>query len=140
MLFRFDLAEYFLDLAMLINQESGAVNAHIGSPHELFLAERPVRFANRAIGICQEAKRQIVLLGEFFVPGFAVERNSQHLDAALFELGERIAERTGFFGASRRVVLRIKIENDFLAAQIFQADGLSLAVDRGKIRGFVTFF
>src|SRR5205807_10560665 len=42
--------------------------------------------------------------------------------------------------ASGRVVLGIKIQNDFLAAQIFQTNYVSFAVSHRKLRGLGTFF
>ena len=92
MILRFNLGKNFPDLSFLINQKGHAVVSHVGSAHEFFLAVRSKRFREFALGIGEQAKRQIVLFGKLLVGLFVVQRDAKNFDTAFFEFGERVAE------------------------------------------------
>ena len=64
---RFDLLENLLNLALFIDEKSGALHAHVGSSHKLFLALSAVSVCDGVIRISQQGKGQLVFFGEFLV-------------------------------------------------------------------------
>jgi hypothetical protein len=140
MIFGLNLAIDFFDLSLFVDQKGHAVVTHVCSPHELFLAVGSIAIRDLALGVRQQTKRQIVLLREFLMGLLAIQRNSQHFDAAPFELCECISERASLFGAAGRVVFRVKIEYDLFASQVFQTRDLAGTVGHGEIRSFVSLF
>jgi hypothetical protein len=52
----------------------------------------------------------------------------------------RIAKRARFLSAAGRVVFRIEIEYNLLAAEIGKLDGVAIGIGHLEVRGFVTFF
>ena len=108
-LFGFNFLEDLFDLAFLVDQESGAVNSHVCSPHEFLLAVALIGLCDGVIRVGEQSERQVVLLRKLFVRGLVVRRNTQDLDASLIESGEVVAERTRLFGATGRIVFRIEV-------------------------------
>jgi hypothetical protein len=49
------------------------------------------------------------------VRSLTVFGNAENFDVPFLKISERIAKRTSLFGATRRIILRVKIEYDFLA-------------------------
>src|SRR3977135_3032408 len=77
---------------------------------------RTVVRGDLAIRIEQQRKRQIVLLDELTMRFRTVDAASKHGQTRSLELREAIAESSCLFGASGGVVLRIEIQDNFLAA------------------------
>jgi hypothetical protein len=140
MIFGLNLAIDFFDLSLFVDQKGHAVVSHVRSPHELFLAVGSVAIRDLAVGVRQQTKRQIVLLRKFLMGFLAIQRNSQHFDAAPFELCECVPERASLFGAAWCVVFRIKIKDDLFAPQVFQTRDLAGAIGHCEIRSFVSLF
>ena len=59
---------------------------------------------------------------------FVVGRNADHLDILFVESAARITERTCFERSARRVVFRVEPEHDALAAEILEANRISVLV------------
>src|SRR5829696_2354307 len=83
----------FFDLAFLIDQKGGSMDAHICSSHELLLSPNAISLRDRAIRVGQEGEREFILRFKLFMRRFAVWRNTQHSDTLLFESGKSIAKR-----------------------------------------------
>ena len=73
MFFRLNLAEDLLNLALLVNQKGHAVHAHVGSPHELFLAIRAKAVRELSLSIGQQTKWQAEFVDELLMRLFAVQ-------------------------------------------------------------------
>src|SRR5688572_26303732 len=71
-IFWFYLFKDFFDLAFLIDQKSGSVNAHVRSSHKLLLSPNAVAFGDRMIGVGQQGERKFVFGLELLVRLFAV--------------------------------------------------------------------
>src|SRR5829696_9817931 len=108
----------FFDLAFLIDQKGGPMDAHICSSHELLLSPNAVSLRDRAIRVGQKSEWEFILCLKLFVRRLAVWRNTQHSDTFLFEHRKSVAKRAGFFCATRRVVFRIKIKHDLLPSKV----------------------
>ena len=82
MFFGFNLAENLFDLALFINQKSHSMIAHISPSHKLFLAVSSVLVRNGAVRISQQMKWQVIFFGKLLMRFFAVQGNTEHIDAA----------------------------------------------------------
>ena len=76
-------------------------------------------------GVCEKRERQRVLVPEADVRGLVVGTDAEDDRAALLEDVVGVPEPARFLGATGRVVLRIEEEDDRLAAEVGQADGLA---------------
>src|ERR1051325_4295910 len=116
------------------------MHAHICSSHELLLSPNAVSLRDRAIGVGQKSERKFIFRFKLFMGRFAVWRNTEHSDTLLLEYGKSIAKRAGLFGATGRVVFRIKIEHDLLPTKVFQADSFTIGIFGFECRCSGTLF
>jgi uncharacterized protein with von Willebrand factor type A (vWA) domain len=72
MLFRLNLAEDLLNLALLIDQESHSMIAHVRATHEFLFAICAEALRNTPIGVGQQAKGQTEFIDELLVRFFAI--------------------------------------------------------------------
>ena len=88
----------------------------------------------------QQDERQVIFLGEFQMGGHTVLADAD--DGHVHGPEPVISRRKGacLSGTARSVVPGIKIENDFPAAKIRQADGIAVFIGKGKIRCFCVYF
>src|SRR5215213_6730042 len=114
--FDVDLVEDFLDLALLVNQEGLAGEAHVLAVAPGLLAVDAVSLGDGAVSVAQQREREVVLGDESLVRSLVVERDAENLDAGLTNGRVVVAERARLLGAARRVVLRVEVERDLLAA------------------------
>src|SRR5262245_9578239 len=120
--------------AGLVDQEGGALDAHVLAAVETLLDPGAVLLADLAVFVGYQRKVELVLLLELVVAIDAVLGDADHLRLDLGEVGQRIAEATGLCGAARRVVLWVEVEHHRLAAQLGQFQRLAAVGRRGEIR------
>ena len=68
-------------------------------------------------GVGQERKIQLILADKFAVGFFIVSTNAKHGHLEFVEGRQIVAKATGFLGATRCVVLRVKVQNETLPLQ-----------------------
>src|SRR6266498_1608106 len=108
----------FLYLSIRPNQERDAVRARVFNSHESIWAISAIRVDDLFVFIDQQRERQIMLLDKFRVRLRRIGAHAKNHSSFLFEFSEIIPKRTGFFRATRRRILGIKIENHVLASKI----------------------
>ena|SRR4029077_4859985 len=118
---RFHLAQDRCDLPISINDKRAAFRAHVSLAKKILLHPNMVGLHQFALRISEQGKRQSKLSNEFFV---ALERINAHSEyrPVGFDLVPSIAQPTCLPGAARRIVLRVKIEDQRRAAKISQRD------------------
>src|SRR5258705_4101847 len=92
------------------------------------------------IRVRQEREREFILGGKLLVGSLTVYGNAEYFNVPFPKVSECVAERTSLFGATRRIILRVKIEYYFLAAQIFKPNGLAVLVFCGEVGRDTSFF
>src|SRR3984893_2086005 len=132
-----DLAPYAAHHAFLVDEKGGALDPHVFPPVHALLDPDAVALAHLALDVGGESEGQLVLLLELVVRGDGVLRDPDYGGLDLTEFREGVAKAAGLRGAAGGVILGIKIQHYFLAAQLGQGD-LAVAVGRqGEIRRLV---
>src|SRR3954449_7180883 len=119
----------------------------VGVDHErrarvrvLALLRDAVGLAQRVLGVGQQRERQLVLRLELLVRGDGVGADAEHLRARALELAPGVADAAGLARAAGRVVLGIEVEDDRLAAQLGEPDGLAAVGLELEVRSRLAFF
>ncbi len=86
------------------------------------------------VGVEQQRERQPVLPDKAAMSIRRIDATSEHVDSPVLQARITVAERAGLFRASGRIVLRIEVKNDLVAAIITQMKGNDLIVEY-RIRG-----
>ena len=130
----FYLVEGLDDDSVLIDQIGCTEHSHGNLAVVLFLFPDIIGLDHFFFRIGQEGEGQPVFFLELLVRGQAVLAHTQ-VDRALFsELGIQLAKGTGLFCTAGSHVLRIKIQDHFLAQVIREASHLAILVGQGKFR------
>src|SRR5882757_1006881 len=127
------------DGAGLVDQEGGALDAHVLAAIEALLDPGSVLLADLAVLVGHQREGEAVLLLELVVLLHAVLGDADHLGLDLGEVGQGVAKAAGFGGAARGVVLGIKVEHDRLAAQVRQFQLLAAVGGGSEVRCFLPF-
>src|SRR5438477_11116227 len=131
-----DLAPGAAYAALLIDQEGAAFDTHIlASVHALFDPDT-VFFADVGPRIGSENERELVLFLELVVRGDRVLRDPDHHRSRPAVIREGIAKSARLGGAAGRVVLGIKIKDDFFALEGGQCDTAVAVGGQREVRGF----
>src|SRR5213078_800551 len=95
-----DLAPHLADHAILVDQEGGAVDAHVLAAIEALLDPGAVPLADLAVLVGHQREVELVLGLEPVVARHAVLADADYLRLELLEGGGRIAEAAGLGGAA----------------------------------------
>jgi hypothetical protein len=136
----FDFAPDGAHDALLVDEESGAINPHVFAPVHALLDPGAVSLAHFALEIGGERERQAVFRFELVVAGDAIAGDTDDGDAGLGELGHSVSEGAGLDGAARGHVLGIEVEDHFLAAQILQSHPAAAIRWQHEFRGGLADF
>ena len=120
-----NLAENGLDFPIRIDDESRAFGAHVFFPIHALFDPYAVGLHDGAGFVADERKRKRMLGEEFGVALRRINADAENQGVLGEDFGMPVADATGLRGASGRVILWIKIENDFFAAKAGEADGLA---------------
>ena len=88
-----------------------------------------VRDAELAVGVTEQREGELELLGEGFVLGGGVEADAEDFDVLRFVLRQEVPEPGTLAGSAGCVGLRIEPEDDFLPAQVGEADAVAVVID-----------
>ena len=136
----FDFGENLQQRLVRANQEGGPLNAHDFLPVHIFFFQHVKLFADFFVYIGKEGIRQVVLCLELRWPsGVSREMPSTMAPAAL-EFFEGVAEAAGLDRAARSVGSGIKEEDDGLAGEILEVNGIFLVILKRKIGNFLVEF
>src|SRR6266851_444248 len=126
--------------AGLVDQEGGALDAHVLATIEALLDPGAVLRADLAVLVGHQREGEAVFLLELVVLLHAVLGDADHRSLHLGEVGQGIAKAAGLGGAARRVVLGIEVEHDRFAAQVRQFQFLAAVGGGAEVRRFLSFF
>lgn len=111
--FRPDLS----DGALLVDQESGALDAHVFFAIHAFFGPDAVAFAHVGLFVGGEGEAEFELIAEPAMALDVVLRNTDDDRILVGEILDQITEILGFERAARRVVARVEIKHDVLFTQ-----------------------
>ena len=89
------------------------------------------------VGVGEQGEGQVELLLEFLLRFRSVGRYAKQHGARLLHLFVCVAEPASFDGSTRSVGAGIKVENDGLAAQVFQRDFFSVLVLQSEVGSLI---
>src|SRR5262249_1995461 len=110
------------DDALAVDEEGGALHAHVFAAVHALLDPGPVSFGRLAVGVAGERERQRMLLLELVMAGDTVARYADDGGVDAAKVRHVIAEVASLLGAAGRIVLRIEVENDAPAGERRQRD------------------
>ena len=111
------------DLALFVD--------HIGDAAGVFVflgVAGAVGQADLVVRVAEEGEVEVELLGEVLVRRLGVETDAEDLRVFGFVLGLEVPEPGTLTRSAGCVGLRVEPEDDFLAAQIAQADGVAVVI------------
>src|SRR5882724_943159 len=111
----FYLRPDLFDASIGPDKKGHAMGAHIFTSPKSFLAPDAIGFDDFLVLISQQCERQAVFPYELVVGFHGIRADAEDDGAVFVEFRKRIAKSTGFLGATRGVVFRIKIEDDVFA-------------------------
>ena len=129
-----DLAHDILNDSLFVDDERGADDAHGNFSVQLLLLPDAIVLNRLKLWIRKQYERQVVLLGEFHMGFDAVLADADDRYVAFFEFVVVFREPNGLSRAARRIVLRIKVQDDFASFEIRQGDSLPVFVLQREIR------
>ncbi len=129
-----DSAHDILYDSFFIDDESGTDDAHGCFAIELLLLQDAIVLNRLKLWIGKQYERQIVFFGEFHMGFDAVFADADDRYVAFFEFVVVFREPDGLSRAARRIVLRIKVQDDFASFEIRQGDSLPVFVLQREIR------
>jgi len=123
------------DLAIATDQETNP----LGHRHDRHLDI--VSGNNLAIGIADQREIQIVLLSKLFVAFHRVVTDADDLDIFRLQIAHAVAQSASFFGAAPGEILRIKIEQHGLFADVVcEVENIAVLILTGEERCGVAGF
>ncbi len=125
----FHLAPDFRNLAVAVDEEGGAFDAHVFLAVHAFFYPHAIGFAGSPFGIGGKHEGQFVLLFELIVARHTVLRQADDDGLSTGKIGVHIAELAGFGGAAGGIVFRVEIEHHRLALQRAEGHG-AIAIGR----------
>jgi len=116
--FGFYFREDVGDLALSVDHEGGAFNAHHFLPVHILLFDHAEGVADCLVGVGEKRIRKIVFLFELFLLFRGVGGDAENDGAGLLDLLECVAEPARFYGSTGGVGLGIEEQNHVLTAKI----------------------
>ena len=135
-----DFLPHLSYFALGIDQVRAALDPHRFFAVHILFPPSPVLFADLVRFIREQRKVQRVLVDELLVRGRAIGANPQDDGSEFFELFGSISKRTGFFGATGRIVFGINLKNHRGSFEIGQFDFLALGVNKSESWSFGAYF
>ena len=126
MAFGSDEGPEFFDFASLADEKGTADDAHVGAAHELFLMPGAELLDGFVGGIAEQKEIEILLGLEGGLGIDGIGAHAEDGDAELVEVIFCVAKLGRFNGSTGGVGFGIEKEEDALAGEVFQRDGLVL--------------
>lgn len=102
------------------------------SVHVLWLDHVEV-LADRLVGVCEQGVGQAVFFLKLLLRFNGVAGDAKDDDASILKLLEVVAKAAGFDGAARGVGFGIEEEDDGLADEVGEVDGVAVLVGEGEV-------
>lgn len=106
------------DLALSVDDEGGAFDAHHLFPVHVLLFDHAEGVADCLVGIGEERIGKVVFLLELLLFGGSVGGDAENDGAGFLDLLECVAEPARFYGSTGGVGLGIEEQNHVLTAKI----------------------
>ena len=127
MLVRFYFSEDGSKGTVGVNNEGGALGAHVGFSVHAFLNPDLIGLDESVRFVGEEREGELVLFDEFLVALGGIDADAQNRGLGFEEI-PRVAKGAGLGGAARGVVFGVEIEDQGFARKIREADGSAGAV------------
>src|SRR5581483_12299116 len=134
------LTPFVAQYALLIEQESAALDAEILFPIQTLLLDDIEELAELLLRVAQQGKGKLLLRHEFLVGRHAVARDANNLCAGFPEGGVQVTKVLAFAGAPGGHVLRMEVDDQLLAGRILEAPALTSRGERAEIGYFEARF
>ena len=122
MAFGADSAPTAGDTALFVDEESAAFDAANFLAVHIFFDHHVEERAELLVGVGDQGNLQPVLLAKIIVLAVAIARDAEQSNIVRGEGCAQIAEFFIFYGATRGVVARVKIQNPKLPQELFGVD------------------
>jgi len=116
--FGFYFREDVGDLALSVDDEGGAFDAHNFLPVHVLLFDHAKGVADCFVGVSEKRIGKIVFFFELLLLGGSVGGDAENDGAGLLDLLECVAEPARFYGSTGGVGLGIEEQNHVLTAKI----------------------
>jgi hypothetical protein len=116
--FGFYFREDVGDLALSVDDEGGAFDAHHFLPVHILLFDHAEGVADCLVGVSEKRIGKVVFLFELFLFGGGVGGDAENDGAGILDLLECVAEPARFYGSTGGVGLGIEEQNHVLTAKI----------------------
>src|SRR5205085_3782047 len=100
-------------------------------------AESAVSAAHGAVGVGQQREVELELLGELAMRRLVLRRDTKDRRALGGDVLVVVAQRARLLVAAGRVVHRVEVHHQLLAAEVLERDGLAFGGLRGEVGGGV---
>jgi hypothetical protein len=108
------------ELAVFVNQET-----HAACVTCLTVSAGPIRHPHTSVGVAQQRKWEVVLLGKVGILFDIIEADAEYLNIVLIKVADLVAEPATLDRSARGVGLGIKPEYDFASTQFSERDLLA---------------
>src|SRR5206468_12870232 len=134
-----DLVPDLGDRPSLVDEERGALNPEILSAIQVLQFPHVVGGRHLSVVVAQEREVEVILVLEFYMALRVVAAHAQDDRALGRHAAEIVAETARFLRAPGRVVFRIEVEDDLLAAEVFQRHLASVVCGQREVRSPFTY-
>jgi hypothetical protein len=138
--FGFDLFEDVDEALVGTDEVGGALDALDQLAVHVLGLDEVVAVDELEVGVGEEVVGQVVLIFEFLLVFDGVAGDAEDDDAGLLEFFEGVAEAAGLDGAAGGVGAGVEEEDDRLAFEVGEVDGLAVLVLEGEVFYFVAGF
>src|SRR5947209_17558336 len=132
--FDLDLAPDLSDRSGLVDQERRPLDPEILSAVHVLPFPHVVCGRHTSVIVAEQREVQVVLVLEFHMALRVVAAHAEDDRSLRRDASKVVAETARFLRATGRVVFRVEIEDDFLAAEVFQGDLLSAVRGQREVR------
>jgi hypothetical protein len=126
------------DFAGFADEEGAADDAHEGAAHELFFLPGAELLDGLVGGVAEQREIEILFFFEGGLGFHGIGAHAEDGDAVLVEIFFCVAKLGRFDGSTGGVGLGIEEEEDALAGEVFEGDGLVLVGFQAEGGGFGT--
>jgi hypothetical protein len=113
-----DLVKHLGDLALGVDYERAALDAHVLAPVHTFFLPHPIRLGDGVVGVGNQRVRQAVLVRELRLRVRFVRGDADDLRVVLREAFRGVAKLGRFLGSARRIGLGEEEDDHALTTEL----------------------
>src|SRR5262249_50983539 len=132
------LREHAEELALLVDDERGADDAHVLLAVERLLTPRVPRLRDRVVLVSEEREAERVLVVELQLLRRRVGTDADDRNTEPLQRRVRVAQLARLRRATGRVGLRVEVHDQLLTLEVSELHLLPVLVDQREVRSLVT--